>query len=291
MRMQNASGRTQTNFLIQEISVYNNNKQPNEYLKKVVLLDNQSTTDIFCNKDYLENIKKVPETLYLSTNGGVLKCDQKGELPGYGEVWYDEKAIANVISFSNAEKKGKYQITYNQDVGFTMKNLINGNVNVFKKDETGLFTTPMEKDINMMNTVEENKKLYTKRQVDRAEVARKLYQVIGYPSLRDYKHIIQTNQIKNCPVTIEDINISEKIFGPDVYAIKGKSVRKKPKVVVNDYIEIPRGLIKAHQGIILCADIMFINEVAFLVTMSKHIRFITIQVHPRQEEGYTHGSI
>ena len=27
-----ASGRTQTNFLIQEISVYNNNKQPNEYL-------------------------------------------------------------------------------------------------------------------------------------------------------------------------------------------------------------------------------------------------------------------
>ena len=66
----------------------------------------------------------------------------------------------------------------------------------------------------MVNTVAENMKLYTKRQVARAEEARKLYQVIGYPSLRDFKHVIQTNQIKNCPVTIEDINICEKIFGP-----------------------------------------------------------------------------
>jgi hypothetical protein len=78
-----------------------------------------------------------------------------------------------------------------------------------------------------------------------------LYQVIGYPSLRDFKHVIQTKQIKNCPVTIEDINISEKIFGPDVYATKGKTTREEPLVVVNDYVEIPRDLIEAHQHVIL----------------------------------------
>ena len=282
---QNASGRSESQFLMNEISVHNNTKkQSKSYLREVVLLDNQSTTDIFCNKDFLEDIQEVSETLYLDTNGGVLKCNHKGTLPGYGEVWYNDKAIANVISMSNAEKKGKYQITYDKNVGFTMKNLINGNINVFKKDATGLYITPKKTELSMLNTVEENKKLYTKRQVARAEEARKLYQVIGYPSLRDYKHIIQTNQIKNCPVTIEDINISEKIFGPDVYAIKGKSVRKKPKVVVNDYIEIPRELIQAHKGIILCADIMFIDQVGFLVTMSKHIKFITIRYIPDRKK-------
>ena len=83
---------------------------------------------------------------------------------------------------------------------------------------------------------------------------------------------------------MEDIKISEKIFGPDVYAIKGKSVRKKPKVVVSDYIEIPRELIKAHKGVILCADIMFINEVPFLVTMSKNIQFITSRYLPNKKK-------
>ena len=274
----------QTNFFISGISIHNTD-EGKEHLKRVALLDNQSTTDIFCNKDYLRNIRKVDEALHLNTNAGTLVCNKKGELPGYGEVWFDERAIANVISFSNAEQKGKYDIAYEPGTGFVMKNKENGNVNIFKKDNTGLFTTPMEKDINLLNTVDENKKYYTKRQVDRAEVARKLYQVIGYPSVRDYKHIIQTNQIKNCPVTIEDINISEKIFGPDVYAIKGKSVRKKPKVVVNDYIEIPKDLIKAHKGIVLCADIMFIDQVGFLVTMSKYIKFITIRyIKDRKKE-------
>jgi hypothetical protein len=58
--------------------------------------------------------------------------------------------------------------------------------------------------------VEENKSLYTKRQVEQAEAARKLYQIIGFPSLRDYKHPVQTNRIKNFPVTLEDIKICEK---------------------------------------------------------------------------------
>ena len=39
------------------------------------------------------------------------------------------------------------------------------------------------------------------------------------------------NTIKNCPVTVEDVSIAEKIFGPDVSSLKGKSTRRKPKPV------------------------------------------------------------
>ena len=58
---------------------------------------------------------------------------------------------------------------------------------------------------------------------------------------------IRQNTIKNCPVTVEYIEIAEKIFGPDVSTLKVRTTRKRPKVVVDDFIEIPRVLIDNNQ--------------------------------------------
>ena len=259
----------------------------NSDLRNKVLLDNQSTTDIFCNLDYLTDIHTVPQTLKLNTNGGVLTTNQQGLLPGYGYVWCKKDAIANVISLANAEANGKFDVNYDRNRGFIMTNNKTGQVTVFKKDQAGLHTAPLlpEAKVSLLNTVEENKSLYTKGQIQRADAARKLYRVIGHPSIRDYKNIIQTNQIKNCPITIEDINICEQIYGPDVATLKGKTVRTKPKPVVRDYVEIPRQLIQAHKGIILFADIMWIDGVPLLITLSKHVKFITIRyIHDRTKE-------
>jgi hypothetical protein len=35
--------------------------------------------------------------------------------------------------------------------------------------------------------------------------------------------IITSNTIKNMPITIADVNIAEKVFGPDIGALKGKT--------------------------------------------------------------------
>jgi soluble cytochrome b562 len=69
---------------------------------------------------------------------------------------------------------------------------------------------------SLLETVDENKKFYTKHQFEQAKQARKLLYSLGYPSINDIKAIIQMNAIKNNPVTTEDVDIAEKIFGPDV---------------------------------------------------------------------------
>jgi hypothetical protein len=48
------------------------------------------------------------------------------------------------------------------------------------------------------------------------------------------------NAIKNNPVTTEDVNIAEKIFGPDVATLKGKTTHHAPIPIIEDRIEIPR---------------------------------------------------
>ena len=249
-----------------------------DYLKDSMLLDNQSTADIFCRADYLTNIRTVPETLHLKTNAGVLVCNQKGELPGYGTVWFDENAITNILSLKEVEDKDRYEISYKQKKGFFVKNLESGTTIAFTRNSQGLHLAPLNKELSLLNTVEEIKSLYTKRQVDRAEKAKALHELIGPPSLHDFKHIIQTNQIKNNPVTIDDVNIYTHIYGnKNTIALKSKSTRPKPKPVVNDYIEIPQELIQAHQGIELCADVIYIEGVTFLITISKNLKFITIR--------------
>ena len=82
-----------------------------------------------------------------------------------------------------------------------------------------------------------------------------------FPSIQDLKTMIQMNAIKNCPVTIEDIKLCEKICGRSIPSLKGKTVRRPPKITVNDYIEIPRELKLRNQKIELCADLMYIQGI------------------------------
>ena len=90
------------------------------------------------------------------------------------------------------------------------------------------------------------------------------------------------NCIANNPVTVEDINSAECIFGPDIGSIKGKTTRTKSTPVVRDYIEIPTTLIATHKSVALCMDTMTINGLSFLTTVSKNIKYRTIEWLPNK---------
>jgi hypothetical protein len=132
-----------------------------------------------------------------------------------------------------------------------------------------------------MDSVEENMKMFTNCQIERAKLTRKIYHALGTASLNDFKMIAKTNEIKKLPIT-QDIKTAEMMFGQDIGMIKGKTVRKKPLPVASDYIEIPKELIDNHHEVTLCIDIMKINGLAFLTTVSRKILYRTTEYLPKQ---------
>ena len=102
--------------------------------------------------------------------------------------------------------------------------------------ESGLhYYDPRENEqLAFVNTVSENKEGFTKRQIKGAETARTLYATLSYPSMKDFKWVIRSNQIKDCPVTVQDVDVALKIWGKNIAALKGKTTRSKMNPVARD---------------------------------------------------------
>jgi hypothetical protein len=140
---------------------------------------------------------------------------------------------------------------------------------------------------NLISTVAKNRKGYTLRQFERAKEARRLYHTVGTPTMNKFKLLLWINVIQNCPVTVEDVNISEKIFGPDMSSLKGKSTRRKPKPVRSDLIEIPKEIITKHKDIDLCVDRMDVKECVMLAAIDQTIKFRSlIPMKTKQHNEY-----
>jgi hypothetical protein len=194
--------------------------------------------------------------MHVATNGGTLSTKRKGTWPGYwNKIWYSSSAITNIVALKNV--KNQYSIMYDSNDEYFMVNQeAEGKPNIlFCIHPCGWhYFDPKDQDFMFISTVTENKKEFTKWQIQRAEVARSLYRKVGFPSVKDYKYVIQTNQIKDCPVTVTDIDIAFKIWGKDITMLKGKTVKKKPLPVVKDLIKVPKEFIKLHKDVTLTME-------------------------------------
>ena len=89
--------------------------------------------------------------------------------------------------------------------------------------------------------------------------------------------MIKKNMIMNCLVTIEDIMRAEKINGPSVQALKVKIICTKPSPVVSDYVAVPHEIFEENRNVALSIDVMFMNRISFLTSISRHLKFTTAE--------------
>jgi hypothetical protein len=127
-----------------------------------------------------------------------------------------------------------------------------------------------------METVESNMSLFTKRQIHGANLVRNLQAGLAFPSNADMKWAIQSNLIKECPVTVKDMGTAIKVWGPSVAMLKGKTVRTTPPVVRQDVIEILKEIWELHKDVTLTIDIFFVNKIPFFTTYSLIICFLLV---------------
>jgi hypothetical protein len=219
--------------LIVKKSLYNDDPDAKDRLKNCITLDNGSTLSLFSNPDLVQDIQTSSKTLSLATNAGVKQSNHGAIMPGFGKVYYDEDAIANIFGFSDLKKK--HIITYdsNKEVAFIV-HMDNEKIK-FECSPSGLYQYSVsegyqqglkedQKEIgasNLISTVAKNREGYALRQFERAKEARRLYYIVGTSTVNNFNSLLRMNVIQNSPVTVEDVNVSEKIFGPDMSSLKG----------------------------------------------------------------------
>jgi hypothetical protein len=140
-------------------------KSSNHISMDWILLDNQSTINIFTNSSLLKNLRKSPTPLKIFSSGGTTDTNIIWDLPRYGQVWYHPLGIANILSLSNLIKKG-YKITYSSSDSNTFNvTKPDGTIRVFKQSDTGLFFLDTKQDVGttLVNTVTDNQYKYKQK--------------------------------------------------------------------------------------------------------------------------------
>jgi hypothetical protein len=101
--------------------------------------------------------------------------------------------------------------------------------------------------------------------------------MIGNPSKGDYRGLVSGNIISNCPIAPTNITNARALFGPDLVSVPGKTVRWTPVPVVADHVTVPRAVVERNKVVTMAADVFFVNRTAFLVTLSRNIKFVMVE--------------
>ena len=86
--------------------------------------------------------------------------------------------------------------------------------------------------------------------------------------------------ILKCPVTVDDVDRANTVYGPRIKNLKSKTTRTKSKPVVTDYVDVPPAVLDSNKDTTLLADIIFVNPIPFYATISRHIKFTTVEAIP-----------
>ena len=117
--------------------------------------------------------------------------------------------------------------------------------------------------------VRKNLEGYTKKQVEGAIEAHCLQVMLGHPSRKDFE-----GMIANCPVTSENTTHAHQLYGENLAGLRGETVQKKPEQVVTDYVQILRDLVQMNKYVTLTADVIFVNNLAFVIAYGQGMGLI-----------------
>jgi hypothetical protein len=110
--------------------------------------------------------------------------------------------------------------------------------------------------------------------------------MIANPTEREFAGLVRERILTNCPVTVRNVDNANRIFGPDLANLRGKTTRTKPECVRVEYVQIPWDFVQLNKYVTLVADVMFVNGLPFLVTSSRGLSLVMIENLPSRTAKY-----
>ena len=244
-----------------------------------IILNIGSTVNVILNCSLLKNVHETNHYMCICCRWSYTNL--MGELHGYpGDIWYNPHGgIANILSMADVCDHFCVWFDSSKEWAFLVKKP-DGMTKCFIQLKAGLYfhdtaikDTPTVYDDTqetmLLTTVADKKSKYMARMYSQALLACKLLQaMIGYPSTHDFLQIVDCQLLPNCPITRADILATEDILGPNVHSLKGRTVQQTKPHVSTLVTPVPPDILSLYRSITLCVDIMFVNKMPFLVTIS-----------------------
>ena len=73
----------------------------------------------------------------------------------------------------------------------------------------------------MLETVEKNMEMFTKKEIERAQLARVVQRQTGHPTDKHMKQIVSQRSLKNISIRTSDITNAKALLGTSVPGLKG----------------------------------------------------------------------
>ena len=265
--------------------------------KRDVLFDSAATATIINNEDLLTDIQPLTIPRVVSGVGGSVRIVSYGVLPVIGRVLYSPSFPVSVISQSKAVRHDDLDVCYQKTMDrYSVTNTVTGEQLTFlprcglyvcvipcAEDDLPALGDDYESDEEehasnvFATTADQNKLLYTKREVAAADAARHLVKAMAYPSMADMFALIKAG-IAGSTVTAHDLHRALKIYGPFIPSIQGKTTRRVTPLV---YEDVPKSIISDQ---VLHADLLSVDKTPFLISVSKPLG-LTIASHLKSGKG------
>ena len=184
--------------------------------RNTFVLDSGSSIDLFCNEKFLKNVQPAKDAHTMQTNAGDMDITKQGLLESYGTVPFNDQAMTNIMSLANCTDR--YRVTFDSAIdnafyvhtpqkvvrfGRNEANLYVHKPTQLGQDNPNIQDSRKRKDppeASFVQTVEENMKFHTPREIKRAKQASDLLAAIGSPNVHELKALISMNAIGYNPV-------------------------------------------------------------------------------------------
>ena len=135
------------------------------------------------------------------------------------------------------------------------------------------------------NTVKDRKTTFSILDQKRAEVVRILQERCGLPSDKDFINALECNSIEGVDFGRRDVKITNEIYGYSKGATVGRFKHPRKEVKMDRTTEdvaalLPAKTLEHYKDIHLDIDILYVNQTAFLLVITKDIGSIQCRPMP-----------